>query len=183
MSQPQIFVATQDDANAIKQMINEMYGFEYETRTEFELKQEIHQQHQIYILAKNGDDIIGFAGASTNSKQYQKVTTKTETVIEYIYIIPTYRNYFVAFELIKKLLTCLVQLKKTSTILQVQTFNKYRFFHYALSDKNIIKSTTCTTQTGVQYDDQILIANNIEKITKQTAKQFMLKVKKYKNDY
>ena len=52
MSQPQIFVATQDDANAIKQMINEMYGFEYETRTEFELNKKYTNSTKFIYLRK-----------------------------------------------------------------------------------------------------------------------------------
>ena len=89
MSQTKIIVATKKDAVHIKQMINQMYGFEYETRTPDEIAQAIEKCHQVYVLAKQGDDIIGFAGATTNSTEYQKITTQTQTVIEYIYTIPS----------------------------------------------------------------------------------------------
>ena len=137
MSQPQIIVANKDHAQSIKQMINQMYGFEYETRTAFEIAQSIQQNHQVYVIAKQGEDIIGFAGATTNSTEYQKITTKTQIVIEYIYTIPSCRNFFVAFSLTQKLIECLVQMQHTCAIMQVQTFNKQRFFHYALCDNNI----------------------------------------------
>lgn len=182
MTQPQIYVATPSDAFCIKQMINQMYGFEYETCTVLELGEVIQQQNQIYVLAKQGQNIIGFAGATTNSTEYANITNKTKTVIEYIYIIPTCRNFFVAFELAKKLLTCLVEIQKTSAILQVQTFNKQRFFHYALCDKNIIHSKCCQTKTGKIYHDQILLVDDITTTCKQTANQFMKKVKKYKSE-
>ena len=182
MKQPQIFVATSKDADVIKQMINQMYGFEYETRTKDELEQAIQTQSQVFVVAKQGEDIIGFAGATTNSTEYQNITNKTQTVIEYIYITPSCRNFFVAYDIIKLLFDSLAKMQKTSAILQVQTFNKQRFFHYALCDKNIIHSTTCTAKSGAVYQDQILMINDIKKVALQTAKQFMKKVQKYKSE-
>lgn len=181
MSQTKIIVATKKDAVHIKQMINQMYGFEYETRTPDEIAQAIEKCHQVYVLAKQGDDIIGFAGATTNSTEYQKITTQTQTVIEYIYTIPSCRNFFVAFFLTQKLIEYLVQLQQTCAIMQVQTFNKQRFFHYALCDNNIINSTSCKTQSGKCYQDQILLINDLKSVIQQTPKQFMKKVQKHKN--
>ena len=180
MNSFEVTIVKPSEANIIKQMINQMYGFEYEVRSVSVMEQVIEQKKQVFVIAKQGENIVGFAGATTNSDEYKQITTKTQTVIEYIYTIPTHRNFYIAFELAKKLLQTLAEWQKTCAIMQVQTFNKQRFFHYALSDKNIIAETTCTTSAGKQYFDQVLLVEDITKVLAQTCKQFIQKVGLYK---
>ena len=62
--------------------------------------------------------------------------------------------------------------------MQVQTFNKQRFFHYALSGKNIIKSTT-EERNGQSYEDQILLIEDLGKVANMSSRELMLKAHKY----
>jgi hypothetical protein len=64
-------------------------------------------------------------------------------------------------------------------ILQVQTFNKQRFLHYALSDKNIIKSFPNEYKQG--FEDQILLINDLSKVYNLNFFELLKKIKKYIN--
>ena len=64
--------------------------------------------------------------------------------------------------------------------MQVQTYNKQRFFHYALSDKNIIKTTPIENK-GQIYEDQILLIEDLEKTFNMTFREIIHKAHNYKS--
>lgn len=170
--------ATMQDAQTIKNLINQMYGIEYEVRDNTEIAQAIDNKTEIYILAYADDKCIGFSGASLNNDYYADIITPNIAVIDYIYTNENARNLTASFELISKLLKELVNLGVKQAIMQVQTFNKQRFFHYAMSDKNIIKSTTLENN-GRNYDDQILLIEDLNKVANMSIRELMLKAHKY----
>ena len=172
-----IKVATKEDACDIKNLINEMYKSEYEKRQICEIELAIRNKDEIYTLAYDGDNIIGFAGATTDSKEYLNVTNEVTTVIEYIYVKENYRGLIVAFNLLKTLISELLNNQISSALMQVQTYNKQRFLHYALCDKNIIKSMQCEWEP--EYEDQILLIKDLGSIVNITLKDFIRKVEKY----
>ena len=169
----EILVSTHNDSKKIKDLINKMYGFEYEIRSYEEIEKSIYDKNETYVVARNEGEIIGFAGAKLNSDEYEKYTDE-KCVIEYIYVLPSKRNLLVAYELMKKLIDELLKLGKTSAIMQVQTHNKQRFFHYALSNKNIIH---CQKFGNTNFDDQILKIDNLERLSKLNFNKFLLMVK------
>ncbi len=172
-------MATYKDAHTIKSIINQMYGIEYETRDNIKIAEAIDNKTEIYIFAYSDNKIIGFSGASLNNDYYADIITPDIAVIDYIYVCENSRNLTVSFELISQLLKELVNMGVKQAIMQVQTFNKQRYFHYALSDKNIIKSTTLQSN-GQTYDDQILLIENLEKVSNITLKELMAKAYKHK---
>ena len=56
-------IATVDDAELIKNLINEMYGIEYETRENIDIASAINKKTEIYILAYLDNECVGFSGA------------------------------------------------------------------------------------------------------------------------
>lgn len=171
-------IATNQDVQIIKDLINQMYGIEYEVRDNTKIAQAIDKKTEIYILAYVNDKCIGFSGASLNNDYYADIITPDIAVIDYIYTDENARNLSVSFELISQLLKELVNLGVKQAIMQVQTFNKQRFFHYAMSDKNIIKSTTLE-KNGQNYDDQILLIEDLNKVANISIRELMLKAHKY----
>ncbi len=117
-------------------------------------------------------------GASLNNDYYADVITPDIAVIDYIYTLEDKRNIAVSFELIVRLVNKLLENGTKKAIMQVQTYNKQRFFHYALSDKNIIK-TTPIEKDGEIYEDQILLINDLNKIANTTLKTLMLKARTF----
>ena len=95
-----------------------------------------------------------------NNDYYSDIITPDVAVIDYIYTYKNYRNINISFKLISKLLNELVNINVNQAIMQVQTYNKQRFFHYALSDKNILKSSTIEAN-GKKYEDQILLIQDL----------------------
>lgn len=95
-----------------------------------------------------------------------------------IYTLEDKRNIAVSFELIVRLVNKLLENGTKKAIMQVQTYNKQRFFHYALSDKNIIK-TTPIEKDGEIYEDQILLIDDLNKIANMTLKTLMLKARTF----
>ena len=174
-------IATKQDAQIIKNLINQMYGIEYEVRDNTEIAQAIDNKTEIYILAYVDDKCIGFSGASLNNDYYADIITPDIAIIDYIYTDENSRNISVSFELIALLLKELVNMGVKQSIMQVQTFNKQRFFHYALSDKNIIKATTLE-KNGQNYDDQILLIEDLNKVANMSLRELMLKAHKYSVD-
>ena len=171
-------IATNQDVQTIKDLINQMYGIEYEIRDNIKIAEAIDKKTEIYILAYVNDKCIGFSGASLNNDYYADIITPDIAVIDYIYTDENARNLTVSFELISKLLKELVNMGVKQAIMQVQTFNKQRFFHYALSDKNIIKSTILE-RNGQTYDDQILLIEDLIKVADMSVRELMLKAHKY----
>ena len=171
-------IATNQDAQVIKDLINQMYGIEYEVRENAKIVQAIDSKTEIYVLAYSDDKCIGFSGASLNNDYYADIITPDIAVIDYIYVDENARSLSVSFELISGLLKELVNTGVKSAIMQVQTFNKQRFFHYALSDKNIIKSTTLE-KNGQPYDDQILLIEDLNKVADMSIRELMIKAHKY----
>lgn len=170
--------ATKQDAQIIKNLINQMYGIEYEVRDNTKIAQAIDNKTEIYILAYVDDKCIGFSGASLNNDYYADIITPDIAVIDYIYSDENSRNISISFELIALLLKELVNMGVKKSIMQVQTFNKQRFFHYAFSDKNIIKATTLE-KNGQNYDDQILLIEDLNKVANMSLRELMLKAHKY----
>ena len=171
-------IAKNKDVQTIKNLINQMYGIEYEVRENTKIAKEIDKKTEIYILAYVDDKCIGFSGASLNNEYYADIITPDIAVIDYIYTDENSRNLTVSFQLISQLLKELVNLGVKQAIMQVQTFNKQRFFHYALSNKNIIKSTTLE-KDGKTYNDQILLIEDLIKISDMSVRELMLKAHKY----
>lgn len=171
-------VATKQETQIVKDLINKMYGIEYEVRENDKIAEAIDNKTEIYILAYKDDKCIGFSGASLNNDYYKDIITPDIAVIDYIYVDEDERNFGVSFELISKLLTELVGLGVKQAIMQVQTFNKQRFFHYALSDKNIIKSTILE-RNGQVYDDQILLIEDLNTVANMSLRELMIKAYKY----
>ena len=171
-------LATSKDCDVIKQMVNKMYGIEYEVRDNLDIAGAIKNKTEIYVLAYDNDKCIGFSGASLNNDYYKDIITPDIAVIDYIYTLEDSRDVSVSFELISGLLKQLVDMGVKQAIMQVQTFNKQRFFHYALSDKNIIKANTLE-RNGQSYDDQILLIEDLNKVANMTIRQLMIKAHKY----
>lgn len=171
-------IATKQDTQIVKELINKMYGIEYEVRNNNEIAKAIDNKTEIYVLAYRDDKCVGFSGASLNNDYYADVITPDIAVIDYIYVNEDERNVSVSFELISRLLKELANLNVKQAIMQVQTFNKQRFFHYALSDKNIIKSTT-VERDGQTYEDQILLIKDLNKVTNMSIRELMMKAHKY----
>lgn len=155
-----------------------MYGIEYEVRENGKIAEAIDNKTEIYVLAYANDKCIGFSGASLNNDYYADIIKPDVAVIDYIYTDENARNLNVSFELISQLLKKLANMGVKQAIMQVQTFNKQRFFHYALSDKNIIKSTPLE-RNGQPYDDQILLIKDLNKIANMSIRELMLKAHKY----
>ena len=181
MKDLQIKIATTEDAKLVKNLINEMYGIEYEKRSNEDFSRVIKNKEQIFVVATLSNEIIGFAGASTNSEEYLNVIKDVRAVIEYVYVKVDHRGFVEAFELMKALIKELLNNNINSALMQVQTYNKQRFLHYALSDKNIIKSTCCENY-GKKYYDEILLIEDLNKVLKTNIKEFLLKTHKYIKD-
>ena len=173
-----IKIATRENAEMIKNLINEMYGIEYEKRSNVEFGDVISNKEQIFVFATLNDELVGFAGASTNSEEYLSVTNETQVVIEYVYVKENNRGFVVAYELMKSLIQELINSNINSALMQVQTFNKQRYLHYALSDKNIIKSTY-TENYGKKYYDEILLIKDLKSVLKTSIKEFLVKVYRF----
>ena len=171
-------IATNQDAKLIKDLINQMYGIEYEVRENIKIAQAITNKTEVYILAYVNNKCIGFSGASLNNNYYADIITPDVAVIDYIYTDENSRNLSVSFELISQLLKELVNMGVKSAIMQVQTFNKQKVFHYALSDKNIIKSTIIE-KDNKKYEDQILLIEDLIKVSNISIRELMLKAYKY----
>ncbi len=172
-------IASGKDSLLVKNLINQMYGIEYETRADKDIALSINNKTEIYILAYVDDKCVGFSGASLNNEYYADIISSDVAVIDYIYVDENLRDISISFQLISQLLKVLVDMDVKQAIMQVQTFNKQRFFHYALSDKNIIKSTT-SEKEGQTYEDQILLIEDLEKTSNITPKELMSKAYKYK---
>ena len=172
-------MATNNDSKTIKDLINKMYGYEYEIRDNLLISQSIDKKNEIYILAYLNNDCIGISGASLNNDYYKDIIAPDIAVIDYIFTDESYRNIRLSYELLSRLLKALVDLNVKSAIMQVQTFNKQRFFHYALSDKNIINDKTINRADGTTYDDQILLIKDLSKVVNMSAKELMLKAHSY----
>lgn len=168
----EIRLAKNVDAENIKNMINEMYGLEYEIRKLYEIQKAIEMKSEIYIIAEQEGSLIGFSGASIKTGR---------CVIDYIYVKDNHRGLLVAYELIMRLLKELVAVGIKSAELQVQTFNKQRFFHYALANKNIISSIYCSID-GREYYDQVLLIENLKNVSEMSAKELMAKAVKFKQE-
>ena len=171
-------VATPSDASLIKKLINTMYGSEYEKRDDEAIEKAIENKTEFYILAYNDEACVGFSGASLNNEYYSFIITPDIAVIDYIFVYDCFRGLEVAFRLIKELVSTLLKNNVEQAIMQVQTYNKQRFFHYALCDKNIIYSTKLLSK-GVEYDDQILLIEDLAFVDKMTKRDIMKRVKKY----
>lgn len=179
MEEIKIIKATSKDAKIIKNIVNEMYGCEYEIRSLQEIGRKIDSCEEIYILAFLNEECVGFAGATINNDEY-KEKYGYGTVIDYIYVKETFRGLDLAHDLIKTLFKDLVVKGTTSVIMQTQTYNKQRFLHYALSNKNIISSESLISSKGVAYDDQILLIEDLKTILNISIKDLMKKAFEYK---
>ena len=179
MNKINLKLAQKNDANLIKEMINQMYGIEYERREIEQIAKAIKNKTEIYILAYINNKCIGFSGASLNNDYYADIITPDIAVIDYIYVDKNSLNNFIAFDLISTLLKRLVEMNVKSAIMQVQTSNKQKYFHYALSDKNIIKSNIIPEFKDKNYYDQILLIQNIEQVSQITLQELMQKTHKY----
>lgn len=122
--------------------------------------------------------LYGIFGGVAKNDYYADVITPDIAVIDYIYTLEDKRNIAVSFELIVRLVNKLLENGTKKAIMQVQTYNKQRFFHYALSDKNIIK-TTPIEKDGEIYEDQILLIDDLDKIANMTLKTLMLKARTF----
>lgn len=181
MSKYKFKIASVEDAGMVKELINQMYGFNYEVRDNLAIAHAINNKTEIYLLALSDDRVIGFSGASLKNDYYSDIITEDVAVIDYIYTEESSRGLNVSFELISKLFKLLVNLGVKQAIMQVQTFNKQRFFHYALSDKKIIKSTSMEGKNGSYYD-QILLIEDLKMAADISKRELMLKVRKYINE-
>lgn len=174
-------LATKHDASNIKDLINEMYGIEYEVRDIEKIKEAIENKTEIYILVYENNGCVGFSGASVNNSYYSDIISSDVAVIDYIYVKENKRNISISFKLISLLMKQLINLNINKAIMQVQTFNKQRFFHYALSDKNIIKSVH-VQKDEKEYEDQILLIDDLEKTSNISIKELMLKAYQFSKD-
>ena len=170
-------LATNTDCEIVKDMINKMYGIEYEVRENSNIAKAINNKTEVYILAYDEGKCVGFSGASLNNDYYADIISPDIAVIDYIYTLEA-KDISVSAELIFRLLAELVNIGVTKAIMQVQTYNKQRFFHYALSDKNIIKSTT-EERNGQPYDDQILLIEDLKKASNMSVRELMIKAYNY----
>ena len=112
-----------------------------------------------------------------NNDYYADIITPDIAVLDYIYS----KNVNASFKLISTLIKELVKIGVNSAIIQVQTFNKQRFFHYALSDKNIIK-TSPVEYKGKMYEDQILKIENLSKVSNISFRELIKKAHNYNSE-
>lgn len=171
-------LATNQDSQLVKDIINQMYGSEYEKRENKDIGKAIDDKKEIYILAYENGKCIGFSGASLNNDCYSDIITPDVAVIDYIFVSKDARDISVSFSLISNIIEILIIMNVKQAIMQVQTYNKQRFFHYALSDKKIIKSTTIEIK-GQVYEDQILLIEDLSKIKNMSIRDLMIKAHKY----
>lgn len=171
-------LATKEDAALVKSMTNAMYRSNYETREEAEIGQAIDSGTEIYVLANRVEKCVGFCGAAFNDKEYEELITPETAIIEKIFVDIHEKEIITAYKLINLLLNELVKRNVEKAIMQVQTFNKQRFFHYALSNKKILKSTTCTAQNRT-YQDEILLIENIKAAADMSATELIRKAHFY----
>lgn len=172
-------VAAQTDAALLKNFINEMYATDYEVRPIEKIAQAICNKTEIYILAFDNDECIGFSGASLNNDYYADIVANDVAVVDYIFVKKSRRNISVAYGLISLLLKQLVKMGVMQAIMQVQTFNKQRYFHYALSNKNIIKTATLQSN-GKTYQDQILLIDDLKATSNISIKDIITKAIHFK---
>ena len=172
--------ATENDTQTIKDIVNKMYGIEYETRDTKKIAEAIKNKTEIYVLAHKDDNCIGFCGSSINNDYYKDIISPDVAVIDYIYVDKKHRNFFLSFELISTLFKELVKNGTKQAIMQVQTYNPQRFLHYALSNKNIIKSTPVEVK-GRIYEDQILLIEDLEKALNTKPRELIIKAYNFKN--
>ena len=178
MSKSKLKLATAKDAETVKDLINKMYRSEYEIRDIEKISQAIEEKTEIYILAYKDDACFGFSGASINNDYYKDIISPDIAVIDYIYTCENSRDVIASFELISELLKTLAKMGVKQAIMQVQTYNKQRFFHYALSNKNIIK-TTPIEANGKMYEDQILLIEDVNEVSKISIRELMKIAHKY----
>ena len=181
MSKLFIRKATEKDCELVKKLVNEMYNIEYEVRDNFEISQAIKNQTEIYFFAYSGENVAGFSGASLNNDYYKDIISPDVAVIDYIYVTQFNSDLSTPFLLINSLIKYLVEIGIKSAIMQVQTSNKQRFFHYALSNKNIIKSTPIV-QHNQTYEDQILLIEDLTSVMNISMKDLMQKAYLFKHN-
>lgn len=171
--------ANENDAYIVKNLINQMYCSEYEMRSILEISQAIKNKTEFYVFAYMNEQIAGFAGASINNDYYKDVISPDVAVIDYIYITENNTSISTSFNLISELINCLIKNGVKQSIMQVQTFNKQRFLHYALSDKNIIKSTPIENR-GKMFEDQILLIEDLNAVANLSMMDIMRKAHAFK---
>lgn len=170
-----IELATPSDAEIVKNLINEMYRSNYETRNSDEIKQCINNKSEIYSLIKSNNNYIGFCGVFISQ------TEEVKASIEYIYLPKKSRNLVTAYKCLTFTMNILIDMGIKSAKLQVQTYNKQRFLHYAITDKNILSSQELETSKGEKYMDQILLIKDLSKLVNLSFSELIKKVKYYKN--
>ena len=164
-----IKIAEEKDTEIIKAIINEMYGFEYEKRELQDIQLRIKDRSEIYVLGFDKGECVGFAGCSFKDK---------EVTIDYIYMKKEFRNFFNAYEILISLFKEINKEGMNQAYLQVQTYNKQRFLHYAIAAKTIVKEEDIESR-GKIYKDQILIIKDIKKLIDMPIRELLNKVKQY----
>ena len=179
MSEVTIKQANGNDADIVKNLVNQMYGFEYEIRQISEISQAIRNRTEFYVFAYINEQIAGFAGASINNDYYKDVITPDIAVIDYIYVTENNTNVSTSFHLISELINSLIKNGVRQAIMQVQTHNKQRFLHYALSNKNIIKSTKIESK-GKIFEDLILLIDDLNAVSNLSMMDIMRRAYSFK---
>ena len=170
-----IRLATSNDAESIKILINEMYRTSYETRNINEIKKQIDTENEIYSIIEIEGKIAGFCGVFISQ------TDEVKASIEYIYLTEKRRNLLAAYKCLMFTVKKLINKKITCAKLQVQTYNKQRFLHYAITDKNIIFEQELETSKGEKYFDQILLIKDLSYLLNLPFSTLIKKVQYYKN--
>lgn len=86
---------------------------------------------------------------------------------------------FIAFDLLKNGLALLRQNGINKAYMNVQTHNKFRFLHYAISDE-VVASETYTRKNGTITTNKLLAINDIAKLQEKPLKDIMRDVRKYR---
>lgn len=170
-----IRLATHLDAEIVKNLINEMYGSNYETRSLDEIKKCINNKSEIYSLIELNGKFIGFCGVFISQ------TEEIKASIEYIYLPQKSRNLITAYKCLTFTIQKLIERGIKSAKLQVQTYNKQRFLHYAITDKTILSAQELETSKGEKYIDQILLIKDLSELVNLPFTKLLKKVKYYKN--
>ena len=113
--------------------------------------------------------------------QLNSIKKKSVASLDYIYINEDNRNLITAYKCLMLVVNELIKDRIESAEMIVQTFNKQRFLHYALSDKNIIAETK-RQHKGETIKDQTLLIQNLKNLAELTFNDLVKKTHQYALD-
>lgn len=162
-------IAKKEDAQYVLECMQklsvELLGYNNVEREEKYIAGAIEDQDEIYIICKKNNEFVGFAGVATYHIENGKRADDTVGLITDILVRQEYRGSEVAYTLLMMSIKQLIEHKKDSAIMVVQSTNPHRFLHYAICDK-LISREQYTLDSGVTLTDEILLIEDLDKVSK-----------------